>query len=186
MTDTLTKAQRSKLMSKVRGRDTKPEWILRCGLHRLGFRYRLRNSRLPGRPDLVFRKFRAVVFVHGCFWHRHRGCKVASTPKSNVDFWNEKFANTVKRDRRVKRALERSGWRVLVVWECELIDRTVETVRRVASWLRQGVDAESARNSAEDAVDRVELLAVAEEKVRYRIDSYGDKPQQGDPSATEE
>jgi DNA mismatch endonuclease (patch repair protein) len=185
MTDTLTKAQRSKLMSKVRGRDTKPEWILRCGLHRLGFRYRLRNNRLPGRPDLVFHKFGAVVFVHGCFWHRHRGCKVASTPKSNVDFWNEKFANTVKRDRRVKRALERNGWRVLVVWECELLGQMVEIVWRVATWLRQDANAEEASSGAKYVVDRTELLAVAEEKVRYRIDSYGDKPQQGASDAAE-
>lgn len=185
MADTLTKAQRSKLMSKVRGRDTKPEWILRCGLHRLGFRYRLRNNRMPGQPDLVFRKFGAVVFVHGCFWHRHRGCRIASTPKSNLSFWNRKFADTVKRDRRVKRALERNGWRVLVVWECELLGQTVETVQRVASWLRQDTDA-AASSGEEDRIDRTKLLAVAEEKVRYRIDSYDDKPQEDVSNAPEE
>jgi DNA mismatch endonuclease (patch repair protein) len=170
MTDTLTKKQRSKAMSTVRSRDTKPEWILRCGLHRLGFRYRLKNSHLPGRPDLAFPRFHAAVFVHGCYWHRHPGCKDASTPKSNVDFWERKFTENVERDRRTIRELEKLGWRILVVWECELARHTVETIQRVAYWLRQ-------RNVCDDYVmNRNELLAIAEKKVRYRISSYNDKP----------
>ncbi len=154
MTDTLTKKQRSITMSKVRSHDTKPEWILRCGLHGLGFRYRLKNNHLPGHPDLVFSKFHAVVFVHGCYWHRHAGCKDASTPKSNVDFWEKKFAENVERDFRAIQELEKLGWRILVVWECELTNHSVETVQRVARWLKNG-------DGCEDyVVNRSELLAV--------------------------
>ncbi len=170
MTDTLTSKQRSKVMSKVRSQDTKPEWILRCGLHRLGFRYRLKNSQLPGRPDLALPKYHAAVFVHGCYWHRHPGCIDASTPKSNVDFWNRKFADNVERDRRTIRELEKLGWRILVVWECELTRHTVETIQQVAHWLKQ-------TNVCDDYVmNRNELLRIAEKKVRYRISSYNCKP----------
>ena len=170
MTDILTKDQRSKVMSRVRSRDTKPEWILRCGLHRLGFRHRLKNSHLPGSPDLVFPKFHAAVFVHGCYWHRHPGCKDASTPKSNVDFWKKKFAENVERDRRNIRELENHGWRILVVWECELTRKAVETIHRVANWLNQG------KVCYDYKVIRHELLSVAEKKIRNRISSYDKKP----------
>ncbi|MGB5232283.1 MAG: DNA mismatch endonuclease Vsr [Desulfoprunum sp.] len=170
MTDILTKKQRSKLMSKVRSRDTKPEWILRCGLHRLGFRYRLKNSNLPGSPDLVFPKFHAAVFVHGCYWHRHPGCKAASTPKSNIDFWDKKFTENVERDRRIIRQLENLGWRILVVWECELTKKAVETIQRVTFWLGQG------NLCYNGEVTQHELLSVAEKKIRYRISSYDNDP----------
>jgi|GEM_PF-249191 len=175
MIDTLSRKQRSKAMSKVRGADTKPEWILRCGLHGLGFRYRLRNTHLPGRPDLVFPKYRAVIFVHGCYWHRHAGCKDASTPKSNVAFWTRKFAENVERDRRTELEIAERGWRLMVVWECELIERTVETVRRVALWLSRRTTADGDRHYDAVTIDRRKLLAVAEKKVRYRIASYDRK-----------
>lgn len=175
MTDTYSKEQRSVAMSKVRSADTRPEWILRCGLHKLGFRYCLGNSRLPGRPDLLFPKYRAVVFVHGCYWHRHPGCKDASTPKSNVDFWASKFAENMDRDRRTERALFECGWRVMVVWECELVSHTVEAIHGVALWLRQGTDVAGEFRYDEPVVDRAKLLAAAEEKVRYRIASYDEK-----------
>ncbi|MBW6486714.1 MAG: DNA mismatch endonuclease Vsr [Syntrophobacterales bacterium] len=166
MTDIVSKKQRSKLMSKVRSRDTKPEWILRCGLHRLGFRYRIKNSLLPGCPDLVFPKFHVVLFVHGCYWHRHPGCKDASMPKSNVDFWEKKFTENVERDRRIIRQLEILGWRILVVWECELTRKALETVYRVAYWLSQG------KVCYDSGMKQHELLSVAEKKIRYRISSY--------------
>ncbi len=175
MTDTLSTKQRSAAMSKVHSADTKPEWILRCGLHRLGFRYRLRNSHLPGRPDLAFPKYRTVVFAHGCYWHRHAGCKDASTPKTNVAFWTRKFAENEERDRRREGQLVAQGWRVMVVWECELVNHTVETIQRVALWLTQGTAAGKQYRYAEQAVNRGQLLAVAEEKVRYRIASYDKK-----------
>lgn len=134
MTDFLTVKERSVRMSRIRSRDTKPEVALRRSLHRLGLRFRLGGTGLPGRPDIVLPRHRTVVFVHGCFWHRHRGCRVATTPKSNTQFWEEKFAGNVERDKRVIGELEARGWKVVVAWECELStkDRLVSTVARVA------------------------------------------------------
>lgn len=120
MTDFLSPAERSDRMSRIRGKDTQPELALRKVLHRLGLRYRLHGAGLPGKPDLVFPRHRTAVFVHGCFWHRHDGCKIATTPKSNTLFWQEKFEKNVARDERVATDLQALGWTVLVVWECEL------------------------------------------------------------------
>ena len=116
--DTLTPAQRSARMARVRARDTQPELIVRRLVHSLGYRYRL-YGRLPGRPDLVFASRKKVLFVHGCFWHRHKKCRKATTPAANRSFWLEKFKANVRRDRRNVRELERAGWRVIVVWQCE-------------------------------------------------------------------
>jgi DNA mismatch endonuclease (patch repair protein) len=107
-------------LSSVRASDTKPEWILRGGLHRLGFRYRLHRKDLPGKPDLVFPKYRSVVFVHGCFWHRHIKCKDASMPSVNQEFWMNKFIATIRRDSRVLRELHDLEWKTMIVWECQL------------------------------------------------------------------
>lgn len=120
MADFLTPSERSERMSRIRGKDTRPELALRKALHRLGLRYRLHGAGLPGKPDLVFPRYKAVVFVHGCFWHRHPGCSIATTPKSNTPFWMEKFEKNVARDARVTKQLEEQGWRILVAWECEL------------------------------------------------------------------
>lgn len=106
-------------MSRVRGADTSPEIRVRRAAHALGLRFRLQKKDLPGTPDLVFPKHRTVVFVHGCFWHRHPGCKKASTPKSNIDFWLTKFDANVDRDARAEAELHRLGWRVATIWECE-------------------------------------------------------------------
>lgn len=119
MADFLSPEARSERMSRIRAKDTAPEVALRKALHALGFRYRL-HVKLPGKPDIVLPRHKAVVFVHGCFWHRHAGCKVASTPKSNTAFWQEKFERNVQRDARVQDELEAAGWRVLIAWECEL------------------------------------------------------------------
>ena len=107
-------------MSRIKGKDTKPEIAVRRMLHSLGYRFRLHRRDLPGSPDVVLPKHRTVVFVHGCFWHRHEGCRYASTPKTRVDFWNEKFRKNVERDARQQRQLLEMGWRVVIVWECEL------------------------------------------------------------------
>lgn len=116
--DTLTPELRSRLMSRIKGKDTKPEMLVRSAAHRLGLRFRLHDKRLPGRPDLVFPKHRTVIFVHGCFWHRH-GCKLASNPKSRQDYWLPKFERNTRRDAEHRAALEAAGWRVVVIWECE-------------------------------------------------------------------
>lgn len=106
-------------MSRIKSRDTKPELIVRSLLHRQGFRFRLHDRSLPGTPDIVLKKHKTVIFVHGCFWHQHKGCKYAAMPKTRREFWRQKLAGNVTRDRRNRKALEKLGWRVLVVWECE-------------------------------------------------------------------
>jgi DNA mismatch endonuclease, patch repair protein len=106
-------------MAKVRGADTRPEMAVRKLAHRLGYRFRLHVRGLPGTPDLVFPGKRKVIFVHGCFWHRHEGCRKTTTPKTRSEFWNTKFDRNVERDKAVVEALEAAGWNVLIVWECE-------------------------------------------------------------------
>lgn len=106
-------------MSRIRSENTKPEIIVRKILHRLGYRFRLHRSELPGTPDLVLPKYRVALFVHGCYWHRHYGCKFAYTPKSNQPFWHNKFLQNVERDKKVREDLERMGWRTVIIWECE-------------------------------------------------------------------
>ena len=127
-------------MSRIRGRDTAPERAVRSALHRAGFRFRLNVEGLPGRPDVVLPRYRTVVFVHGCFWHRHAGCRNATRPSSNRDFWLAKFADNVRRDRRNVTALRKDGWKVLVVWECEApagrsMHRALQTLERTRAAL---------------------------------------------------
>jgi len=120
--DRLAPEHRSWLMSRVRGTNTTPEMRVRRAAHALGFRFRLHRKDLPGTPDLVFPKTRVALFVHGCFWHRHLGCKKASLPKTRPEYWHQKFALNVERDERARVALERLGWKVSVIWECETKD----------------------------------------------------------------
>ncbi len=169
VTDRLTPSRRSWLMARVRGAHTKPEWILRCGLHRLGFRYRLGGRGLPGRPDLVLRRYRTVIFVHGCFWHRHTGCRRASRPSSNVAFWDAKFARNLARDKANRLALMRLGWSVVVVWECELYSDPLGVVKQVASRLRPADSESSSYSSAVADIDNGTLIRIAEGRVRYRL-----------------
>mgnify|MGYP002828535003 CR=1 FL=1 len=120
VTDIFSEQHRSYVMSRVASKDTKPEKIVRSFLHRYGFRFRLHASSLQGKPDIVLTKYKTVIFVHGCFWHRHKKCKKATTPQSRKDFWNEKFKRNVLRDKKNRTALEKEGWKVQIVWECEL------------------------------------------------------------------
>ena len=122
----------SKRMSKVRPLDTTPEKLVRSLVTGLGWRYRLHRHDLPGRPDLVFARSRKVILVHGCFWHRHSGCKRCTTPARNAELWQEKFTRTVARDVRNLAALAEQGWRVLVVWECETADAAALEARLAA------------------------------------------------------
>lgn len=133
MTDTLTPAQRRRTMQAVKSGDTKPELLVRRRLHALGYRYRLHDRRLPGKPDLVFARRGAVVFVHGCFWHGHDCARGARRPAANRDYWARKIARNRARDAANREALEAMGWRVLTVWECELRDADAAIARLVAA-----------------------------------------------------
>jgi len=126
------------MMAGIRGKDTKPELGLRRALHRLGFRFRLHAKGLPGRPDIILPKHSAAIFVHGCFWHRHAGCRYATKPKSRTRFWNKKFKGNMERDLRNRAALETAGWRVAIVWECTLRkpEEITRTAGRVGKWLK--------------------------------------------------
>ena len=137
MTDIVDQNTRSRMMAGIKGKNTKPEIVLRKALHARGFRYRLYDKRLPGKPDLVLPKFRAVIFVHGCFWHRHRNCKYATTPKTRAEFWNSKFEGNLKRDKSVQAQLLSSFIRVGIVWECQIMKNGQDevTASAVANWL---------------------------------------------------
>lgn len=141
MTDTVDPAKRSEIMSRIRSRDTKPEMIVRRIAHGLGFRFRLHRRDLPGSPDLVFPRYKSVIMVHGCFWHRHPGCKYATSPKTRVSFWENKFKGNVVRDRRNETALHDLGWRVLVIWECETKDKEA-VAERIEGFLLRGEGGE--------------------------------------------
>ena len=142
MTDIVDKATRSRMMAGIRGKDTKPELALRRGLHARGFRYRLHAKKIAGRPDLVLPKYHAVIFVHGCYWHRHKGCRYATTPSTRPEFWQTKFEANVRRDRKVQTQLLETGWRVATVWECALRKPDQERIASglVTAWLRGGPD----------------------------------------------
>jgi DNA mismatch endonuclease, patch repair protein len=127
------------MMGGIRSRNTRPEMRLRQALHALGFRYRLHVKGLPGKPDLVLAKYRAVIFVHGCFWHRHPNCRLAATPASNAAFWAVKFASNVARDARHSEALIKTGWRVTTVWECGLRAKDISPlIEQIEAWLKSG------------------------------------------------
>lgn len=119
MVDRLTKERRSWNMGQVRSKDTKPELIVRSILHRNGYRFRLHSNKLPGKPDIIMTKYHTVIFVHGCFWHRHKNCQDATMPKTNTAFWEHKLNQNVERDKKNQATLKQLCWKVIVVWECE-------------------------------------------------------------------
>ncbi|MFZ3221988.1 MAG: very short patch repair endonuclease [Rugosibacter sp.] len=139
MVDVVDPATRSRMMSGIRGKDTKPELLVRKYLHAQRLRFRLHVKNLPGKPDIVLSKYRAIVFVHGCFWHHHEGCKYATMPSSRVDYWTNKLSDNVARDQYQSAALERLGWRVFVVWECELQGST-KRLEWLYSKIIKGID----------------------------------------------
>jgi DNA mismatch endonuclease, patch repair protein len=134
--DQVSPLQRSKNMAAVRNRDTAPERVIRSLLHRMGMRFRLNQSQLPGSPDIVLKRYNTVLFVHGCFWHGH-DCPRGKPPSTRTDFWLPKLARNRKRDHDLARSLQRMGWRVMTVWECETRDEN-RLVRRFARWFRKG------------------------------------------------
>lgn len=139
MVDVHSKTVRSYNMSKIHSVDTKPEVIVRKYLFAKGFRYRKNEKSLPGKPDIVLPKYRTCVFVNGCFWHGHNGCKYFVWPKSNTEFWKEKIMGNINRDQETYSVLKKDGWKVLVVWECELKkDECITTLERLASEIKKG------------------------------------------------
>lgn len=163
MADTLTKEKRSWVMGRIRARNTKPEIMVRSLLHRMGYRFRINRRDLPGKPDIVLPKFRTVIFVHGCFWHRHPGCREATMPKSRTDYWRSKFEQNVERDKRTVRKLRKDGWSVLTVWACQVKKDPLKVARRLDRHLR---------GAAGEGFSYVipsgrELLKAAEKKADY-------------------
>ena len=157
MNDIVSPETRSRMMSGIRGKDTKPEMLIRKGLFRRGFRFRLHSKQLPGKPDLVFPRYHAVIFVHGCFWHRHY-CRLFKWPKSNTKFWHEKITSNVQRDQRCYQKLSETGWRILIVWECAMKgkkDREIDKVLdNIELWLSSDTNnSEISEGNVNDAWD---------------------------------
>ena len=160
MTDRLTPEQRHKNMASVHGKDTKPEMLVRRYLWSHGYRYRLHCAKLPGKPDIVLAKYKVCIFINGCFWHGHEGCRYYTVPKSNTEFWVSKVARNRERDIEVRRKLEDMGWHCITVWECSLKPRQRETT------LRTLLDALSGFYFQDHGI---RLYEVCEEDVRLRV-----------------
>ena len=166
MPDILTKSQRHQCMSHIRGKNTKPEILVRKGLHARGFRFRLHNKKLPGSPDVVLPKYGVAIMVNGCFWHRHKGCRYATKPKTNVEFWETKIARNRHRDEVTNAHLEALGWHVITVWECELRGKSIVASRldALAEEIREAGVAKSKlkelykRNRAESKMALREMM----------------------------
>ena len=180
MSDTLTPTQRHSCMSKIRGKDTKPEIRVRKGLHRRGFRFRLQDRRLPGRPDITLPKYSVAIMVNGCFWHGHKGCRYATKPRTNPEFWETKIERNRHRDEVTTAHLEALGWTVITVWECELrgkaasearIEALAEEIRKAGEMkLQQKRTRHISRTAAKK--EREEMLqrqARLEEEIRRRF-----------------
>ncbi|MCM1153217.1 MAG: very short patch repair endonuclease [Muribaculum sp.] len=146
MADVMTTEQRSRCMSHIKSKDTKPEMIVRRYIHAHGFRYGLHNPKLPGKPDIVLRRLKTVIFIHGCFWHGHNGCRYYRPSKSNIEFWETKITGNISRDKRNLKELNRLGWRVITVWECELKNKAVR-VKTLSNLVRELNDISNGTNS---------------------------------------
>lgn len=167
--DIWDKEKRSQVMSRIRSKNTRPEMILRKALFARAFRYRVNDKRLPGTPDIVLPKYRTVIFVHGCFWHGHEGCKYATTPKTNTDFWVEKIAKNRERDKTHTEQLVALGWNVLTVWECDIrhnykhdLPKLIDTIE---AEIRRGKSGKISMKIYEERGNRVVL--VAEDIIEY-------------------
>jgi DNA mismatch endonuclease (patch repair protein) len=164
MADHLTKKHRSWNMSRIRSKHSKPEVIIRSLLHRAGYRFRLNNKKLPGCPDIVLSKYKTVIFVNGCFWHRHENCSRSTTPNTNKEYWIPKFNKNILRDIKVKNDLEKLGWSVFIVWECEVIKDPIVVFDRI---LRKN-NMEKTNCYSLD-INRMEILKIAENRSDYLI-----------------
>lgn len=128
--DTFTKKERSRIMARIKGKHTKPEILARKLLHTLGYRYSLHKHSLPGSPDIYLKKYKTVIFVHGCFWHRHRNCRYAKKPKASKRLWNDKFKANIKRDRRKLYKLKKMGYKTMIIWECEIASKNIVILKK--------------------------------------------------------
>ncbi len=158
MTDKLSKEKRSWNMSRIKSSNTKPEMVVRSLLHAMGHRYRLHRKDLPGKPDIVLPKYKTVIFINGCFWHRHSGCNNATMPKTNTEFWEKKLLENVERDIKKQADLENLGWNVIVIWECETEKPSAELSIILKEWI----------SGHTDKSNNNDLLMVAEKRSEYR------------------
>ena len=146
MADRISPEHRSWNMSRIKGKDTKIEVMVRQYLFHYGFRFRKNDKRYPGKPDVVLPKYKTAIFVHGCFWHRHEGCKLATTPKTRTEFWMEKFAKNVANDKKHYEQLQEMGWNVIVIWECELENDFEGIMKKVVQKIRHNVQFKKMEN----------------------------------------
>jgi DNA mismatch endonuclease (patch repair protein) len=176
--DIFTREKRSWIMGRIRSKNTKPEIIVRSVLHRMGFRFSLRRKDLPGHPDIVLARHKTAVFVHGCFWHRHKGCKTSSMPKSRTSFWKKKFDKNIRRDRKNKCELRKLDWKVIVLWECQVMKHPGKIAERLLGKLvlqRKDLGAGGTRHQKSDSQsfstysipERKDLLMIAEKRADY-------------------
>lgn len=147
MAEKISPEMRSRMMSGIRGRDTRPEMTVRSFLHKSGFRFRLHRRALPGKPDIVLSRWNAVVFVHGCFWHGHEGCRYFRLPKTREAFWAAKIESNVRRDAATIQRLLEAGWRVAIVWECALRDESANALNSLQGFIRSGHPLAEIRSS---------------------------------------
>jgi len=171
MVDTLTKEHRSWVMGRVRGKNTKPEIMVRSILHRMGYRFRINRRDLPGNPDIVLPKYKTCVFVHGCFWHRHKGCGEARMPKTRKRYWREKFEGNIARDKRNVRKLRKNGWSVLTVWSCQVKKNPLKVARHLERHLRGG----KGQKTEYSIPSGRQLLKAAEKRADYNVLEKKDK-----------
>ena len=186
MADRLTPQQRHYCMSSIRSTSTKPEVKLRKELWKIGFRYRINDKRLPGTPDIVLPKYRTVVFIHGCFWHGHKGCSVYVVPKTNTEYWVKKVSRNQKRDENVWRQLESKGWSVIIVWECELEKKNLDsTISRVKNEIEENGREHQRRKEERRQIRQQHLLERREQKMQQerllseldqKIEAHKEKP----------
>jgi DNA mismatch endonuclease, patch repair protein len=155
MVDSLSTGRRSWNMSRIRSVDTKPELIVKTFLFNSGFRYSYKNRKLPGRPDIVLPRYKVVIFIHGCYWHRHRGCKNATLPTTRKEWWEKKFASNVIRDRRNRKELIKKGWKVYIIWECEVKIQTISKLKELIF----NIDRTKSQNLSLIDINRLFLLA---------------------------
>ncbi len=149
-------------MGQIHSRHTKPELIIRSLLHRAGFRFRMNYNKLPGSPDIVLPKYKTAIFVHGCFWHRHPNCSKASTPKTNIEYWQKKFCKNVSRDIEIRKKIQELGWDIIVVWECKIMNDPVSALNDI---IRELEDDSYYKYHQE--IDRRQIIKIAEKRSRY-------------------